>query len=79
MANAIYGSLVMVSLATFVGTPIGIMAGIYLAEYDVRSWLAQVTRFVNDICCRRPVHRDRPVCLRRRGGRGSRASLATAG
>ena len=49
IANAIYGSLVMVFLATFVGTPIGIMAGIYLAEYDVRSWLASTTRFVNDI------------------------------
>ena len=40
LANAIFGSLVMVALATFVGTPIGIMAGVYLAEYDRRSWLA---------------------------------------
>ena len=39
LANAIYGSLMMVSLATFIGTPIGIMAGIYLAEYGQRSWL----------------------------------------
>lgn len=54
IANAIYGSLVMVLLATFVGTPIGIMAGIYLAEYDTRSWLASVTRFVNDILLSAP-------------------------
>ncbi|RYF64107.1 MAG: phosphate ABC transporter permease PtsA, partial [Comamonadaceae bacterium] len=33
IANAIFGSLIMVAMATFVGTPIGIMAGIYLAEY----------------------------------------------
>jgi phosphate transport system permease protein len=49
LANAIYGSLLMVLLATFVGTPIGIMAGIYLAEYDVKGWLGSLTRFVNDI------------------------------
>lgn len=41
-------------LATFVGTPIGIMAGIYLAEYDVRSWLASTTRSVNDILLSAP-------------------------
>ena len=49
ISNAIYGSFVMVLLATFVGTPIGIMAGIYLAEYETKSLLASVTRFVNDI------------------------------
>lgn len=54
IANAIFGSLVMVSLATFVGTPIGILAGVYLAEYDVRGWLASVTRFVNDILLSAP-------------------------
>ena len=54
IANAIFGSLVMVLLATFVGTPIGIMAGVYLAEYDVRGWLASVTRFVNDILLSAP-------------------------
>ena len=54
IANAIFGSLVMVSLATLVGTPIGIMAGVYLAEYDVRGWLASVTRFVNDILLSAP-------------------------
>lgn len=54
IANAIFGSFVMVLLATFVGTPIGIMAGIYLAEYETRSLLASVTRFVNDILLSAP-------------------------
>jgi phosphate transport system permease protein len=54
LANAIYGSCLMVGLATFVGTPIGIMAGIYLAEFDRTGWLANVTRFVNDILLSAP-------------------------
>ena len=54
ISNAIFGSMVMVTLATFVGTPIGVMAGIYLAEYDTHGWLASVTRFVNDILLSAP-------------------------
>lgn len=54
IANAIYGSFLMVLVATFVGTPIGIMAGIYLAEYEPKGWLASVTRFVNDILLSAP-------------------------
>ena len=54
LANAIYGSFLMVALATFVGTPIGIMAGIYLAEYDPQALLSTVTRFVNDILLSAP-------------------------
>ncbi|CAM5782930.1 phosphate ABC transporter permease PstA [Ottowia pentelensis] len=54
LANAIFGSLMMVAMATFIGTPIGIMAGVYLAEYDPRGWLAGVTRFVNDILLSAP-------------------------
>ena len=54
ISNAIFGSLMMVTLATFVGTPIGLMAGIYLAEYDTAGWLASVTRFVNDILLSAP-------------------------
>ena len=54
LANAIYGSFLMVMLAALVGTPIGIMAGIYLAEFDTKSWLATVTRFVNDILLSAP-------------------------
>ena len=54
IANAIYGSFLMVTLSTFVGTPIGIMAGIYLAEYNTKGTLASVTRFVNDILLSAP-------------------------
>ncbi len=54
LANAIYGSFVMVTLATCVGTPVGVMAGIYLAEFDSKSWLASLTRFVNDILLSAP-------------------------
>lgn len=54
LANAIFGSIVMVTLATLVGTPVGVMAGIYLAEFDSRSWLAHTTRFVNDILLSAP-------------------------
>jgi phosphate transport system permease protein len=54
LANAIYGSFVMVALATGLGTPIGVMAGIYLAEFDTKSWLASLTRFVNDILLSAP-------------------------
>ena len=54
LANAIYGSFLMVALATLLGTPIGIMAGIYLAEYQSRGTLAVLTRFVNDILLSAP-------------------------
>lgn len=54
LANAIYGSFIMVLLATFVGTPVGILAGIYLAEFDSKGWLAHATRFVNDILLSAP-------------------------
>jgi len=54
LANAIYGSFLMVTLATVVGAPIGIMAGIYLAEFDSKGWLAETTRFVNDILLSAP-------------------------
>jgi phosphate transport system permease protein len=54
LANALWGSFLMVSLATLVGTPIGIMAGIFLAEYGSKSRLASITRFVNDILLSAP-------------------------
>lgn len=54
MANAIVGSLLMVGVATFVATPIGILAGIYLAEFGTRSKFAAVTRFVTDIMLSAP-------------------------
>jgi phosphate transport system permease protein len=54
LANAIFGSVVMVGTATLIATPIGIMAGIYLAEYGKDTWIARVTRFVNDILLSAP-------------------------
>jgi len=54
LLNAIAGSLVMVTLATLIGTPVGIMAGTYLAEFGQRGWLAPATRFVNDILLSAP-------------------------
>jgi phosphate transport system permease protein len=54
LANAIVGSLLMVSLATALGTPIGVMAGVYLAEYGKRGWLGAVTGFINDILLSAP-------------------------
>jgi len=54
LANAIAGSFIMAGLATLIGTPIGILAGIFLAEYGVGSWLANATRFVNDILLSAP-------------------------
>jgi len=54
LSNAIVGSLMLVGLATAISTPIGILAGIYLAEYGEQSWLAKVTRFVTDIMLSAP-------------------------
>jgi len=54
LANAIVGSLLMVSFATLVSTPIGILAGVYLAEYGDQSKTAEVTRFVTDIMLSAP-------------------------
>lgn len=54
LANAIFGSVVMVGVATFVATPIGILAGVYLAEFGKTGWLAPLTRFVNDILLSAP-------------------------
>ncbi|CAN5119929.1 phosphate ABC transporter permease PstA [soil metagenome] len=54
LMNAIVGSAMMVGVATLVSTPIGIFAGIYLAEYGEESWFAQVTRFVTDIMLSAP-------------------------
>jgi phosphate transport system permease protein len=54
LANAIFGSVLMVGLATLIGTPIGILAGIYLAEYGQKTWLGSATRFINDILLSAP-------------------------
>lgn len=54
LANAIFGSVMMSVVAVIVGTPIGMLAGTYLAEYGRHSWLAFVIRFVNDILLSAP-------------------------
>lgn len=54
LLNAIVGSLMLVGAATLISTPIGILAGIYLAEYGEESWFAQLTRFVTDIMLSAP-------------------------
>ncbi|MGB7181645.1 MAG: phosphate ABC transporter permease PstA [Burkholderiaceae bacterium] len=54
LANAIVGSLMMVAVSTLVATPIGVLAGIYLAEYGQKSRFAAITRFVNDIMLSAP-------------------------
>jgi phosphate transport system permease protein len=54
LSNAIVGSLIMVGLATLLGTPIGILAGVYLAEYGQRTALGFATRFINDILLSAP-------------------------
>jgi phosphate transport system permease protein len=54
LANAIAGSVIMVIAGTLLGTPVGILAGTYLAEYGRSSWLASATRFLNDVLLSAP-------------------------
>jgi phosphate transport system permease protein len=54
LANAIVGSLMMLAFAVLVSTPIGVFAGVYLAEYGDTSKTAEVTRFVTDIMLSAP-------------------------
>lgn len=54
LANAIVGSLLMVLCTALIGTPIGIFAGVYLAEYGDQSRTASLTRFVTDIMLSAP-------------------------
>ena len=54
LANAIMGSMLMVGLATAIGTPVGVLAGVYLAEYGQKGWLGSITRFINDILLSAP-------------------------
>ncbi|MGU7779668.1 phosphate ABC transporter permease PstA [Burkholderia sp. PU8-34] len=54
LANAIVGSLLLVGFGTLVGTPIGVMAGVYLAEYGKKNPLASTIRFINDILLSAP-------------------------
>lgn len=54
LANAIVGSLIMTFAGVIVGTPIGILAGTYLAEYGRYSKVSSVIRFINDILLSAP-------------------------
>lgn len=54
LLNAMIGSVMMAAVATAVGTPIGVLAGTYLAEYGQRGWLAPTTRFLNDVLLSAP-------------------------
>jgi phosphate transport system permease protein len=54
LSNAIVGSLMMITAATLIGTPVGVFSGIYLAEYGQKGWLGSTTRFINDILLSAP-------------------------
>jgi phosphate transport system permease protein len=54
LANAIFGSLAIVAVATFVSTPVGVLAGVYLTEFGKNGWIARSTRFINDILLSAP-------------------------
>jgi phosphate transport system permease protein len=54
MANAMAGSALIVLTATLLGTPVGVLAGTYLAEYGRKSLLASATRFLNDVLLSAP-------------------------
>jgi phosphate transport system permease protein len=54
LANAIVGSLMMVGLGTLIGSPVGVLVGIYLAEYGINTPLGRVTRYVNDLLLSAP-------------------------
>jgi len=54
LRNAIVGSLMMLTLTVLVATPVGILAGVYLAEYGDSSRTAELTRFVTDIMLSAP-------------------------
>ncbi|MDN5844482.1 MAG: phosphate ABC transporter permease PstA [Alcaligenaceae bacterium] len=54
LLNAIVGSFMISAVGTAVGTPIGILAGTYLAEYGRRGWLTPATRFLNDVLLSAP-------------------------
>lgn len=54
LLNAILGSFMMAGVGTLIGTPIGVLAGTYLAEFGQRGWLAPATRFLNDVLLSAP-------------------------
>ncbi len=54
LLNPIFGSLILTTLAVVIGTPIGILAGTYMAEYGRYDKLSSVVRFINDILLSAP-------------------------
>ena len=54
LLNAIFGSLAMTVVATVIGTPVGLLAGTYMAEYGKGTALANIVRFINDILLSAP-------------------------
>lgn len=54
LRNAIVGSVMITLFGLLIGTPVGILCGIYLAEFGQKSWLANATRFMNDILLSAP-------------------------
>jgi phosphate transport system permease protein len=54
LLNAIVGSLIMTVLAVIIGTPVGILAGTYMAEYGRHDRLTGIVRFINDILLSAP-------------------------
>jgi len=54
LANAIFGSLVMTAISVAIATPVGVMAGTFLAEYARQSKLAEFVRFINDVLLSAP-------------------------
>src|SRR5699024_433146 len=54
LLNAMVGSVLMAGTATLVGTPVGVLAGTYLAEFGQRGWLAPTVRFLNDVLLSAP-------------------------
>jgi phosphate transport system permease protein len=54
LANAIAGSVLLTGMATLIGTPLGVLAGTYLAEFGRYARVASVVRFVNDVLLSAP-------------------------
>ncbi len=49
LKNALVGTVVLITLASTIGIPLGMLAGVYLSEYSARSWLATPVRFIADV------------------------------
>jgi phosphate transport system permease protein len=49
MKNGLFGTTILIAMASIVGIPIGMLSGIYLSEYDADSWLNGPVRFISDV------------------------------